>query len=102
MAENALQGWPGGCNANHPVEPVFRVNRHFVREAPFMRFLAGTVLLLFVLGFIGSTGGQQKPAKDPNIADTPPLAAAEQQKLFHLPKGFVIELVAADPQINKP
>jgi putative heme-binding domain-containing protein len=36
------------------------------------------------------------------IAPTPPLSPAEQQKKFHLPPGFRIELVAAEPQIRKP
>lgn len=36
------------------------------------------------------------------IAETEPLTAVEQQKLFHLPPGFVIELVAAEPDVRKP
>lgn len=39
---------------------------------------------------------------NPHIAATPPLAPEEQVKKFHLPPGFVIELVAAEPKINKP
>src|SRR5262245_10266705 len=42
------------------------------------------------------------PAQNPNIVATPPLAPEEQVKKFHLPPGFVIELVAAEPKINKP
>ena len=45
----------------------------------------------------------------PLFADDPPLVApegprspAEQQKMFHLPPGFEITLVAAEPQIRKP
>lgn len=40
--------------------------------------------------------------KNPHIAATPPLPPEEQLKKFHLPPGFVIELVAAEPNIKKP
>ncbi|MFO0967698.1 MAG: PVC-type heme-binding CxxCH protein [Gemmataceae bacterium] len=40
--------------------------------------------------------------RNPHIADTPPLRPEAQVKTFHLPPGFVIELVAADPDIKKP
>jgi putative heme-binding domain-containing protein len=39
---------------------------------------------------------------DQLVADTPALTPAEQQKRFHLPPGFAIQLVAAEPDINKP
>ncbi len=39
---------------------------------------------------------------NPHIASTPPLAPEEQLKKFQLPRGFVIELVAAEPKIKKP
>ena len=45
------------------------------------------------------------PAEDPfrsNVRPTEPLTAAEQQKTFHLPPGFEIQLVAAEPDIQKP
>src|SRR5688572_3289090 len=31
-----------------------------------------------------------------------PFAPAEQQRMFHVPPGFEVELVAAEPQISKP
>src|SRR5262245_51464565 len=43
--------------------------------------------------------------KDPfaeNVRTTPWLKPEEQQKTFHLPPGFDIQLVAAEPDINKP
>jgi putative heme-binding domain-containing protein len=40
--------------------------------------------------------------QNPNVAATPPLSPKEQLKKFHLPPGFVIELVAAEPKIKKP
>src|SRR5689334_12882870 len=64
-----------------------------------MRFILriGTLLVLF-----GQPSFLVAQQKDPNIADTPPLTPAEQVKKFHLPPGFVMELVAAEPDINKP
>lgn len=44
-------------------------------------------------------------AADPfaeNIRKTEPLPPAQQQKMFHLPPGFEIQLVAAEPAIAKP
>jgi putative heme-binding domain-containing protein len=44
-----------------------------------------------------------RPAQaDPNIVDAPPLSPAEQLKKFHLPPGFEIQLVAAEPEVRKP
>ena len=37
-----------------------------------------------------------------HVRTTEPLTAAEQQKTFHLPPGFEIQLVAAEPEIQKP
>ncbi len=36
------------------------------------------------------------------IAKTPPLSPEEEREKFHLPPGFEIQLVAAEPDINKP
>ncbi len=36
------------------------------------------------------------------VAETEPLTPAEQQKKFHLPPGFEIELVASEPTVHKP
>lgn len=36
------------------------------------------------------------------VAPTEPISAEEQQKLFHLPPGFEIQLVAAEPEVHKP
>jgi putative heme-binding domain-containing protein len=41
-------------------------------------------------------------AAQPPVATTDPLSPAEEQKKFHLPPGFEIELVAAEPDVNKP
>lgn len=36
------------------------------------------------------------------VAPTEALTPAEEQKLFHLPPGFEIQLIAAEPEIHKP
>ena len=36
------------------------------------------------------------------VAETPPLSPDEQLKKFHLPPGFRIELIAAEPDVPKP
>ncbi|MFO0951792.1 MAG: PVC-type heme-binding CxxCH protein [Isosphaeraceae bacterium] len=36
------------------------------------------------------------------VASTPPRTPAEEKALFHLPEGFVAELVASEPEIHKP
>jgi putative heme-binding domain-containing protein len=38
----------------------------------------------------------------PHIADSEPLSPAEQQKRFHVPPGFEVQLVAAEPDVCKP
>jgi putative heme-binding domain-containing protein len=38
----------------------------------------------------------------PNIVEAPPLSPRGQLKTFHLPPGFEIQLVAADPDVHKP
>lgn len=43
------------------------------------------------------------PADSPQlVAPTEAISAAEQQKMFHLPPGFEIQLVASEPEIRKP
>ena len=56
------------------------------------------LLLAFglMLSMLGSVHAQ------PLVAPTEALSPAEQQKLFHLPPGFEIQLVAAEPEIAKP
>ena len=64
-----------------------------------MRSLLGAGVALFLsLIVVDSVPSQANK----NVADTPPLSPAEEQKTFKLPPGFVIELVAADPDIHKP
>jgi putative heme-binding domain-containing protein len=49
----------------------------------------------------GDTPGAQDPYGD-FIAKSDPRTPAEEQKCFHLPRGFAIELVASEPAIGKP
>ncbi|MBI1841643.1 MAG: HEAT repeat domain-containing protein [Verrucomicrobia bacterium] len=58
---------------------------------------------IVLLGFAAISG--IAAATDPfaeNVRTTEPLTPAQQQRTFHLPPGFVIELVASEPQIAKP
>src|SRR5437899_7464421 len=62
--------------------------------------VATTVFLVHVLPLGHSQPPQDKYAE--HIAPTGPRTPQEQQKLFHLPPGFEIQLVAAEPDIKKP
>lgn len=57
------------------------------------------VLVLLNSGFVSS--GAEDPFKM-HIRPTDPLTPEEQLKRFHLPEGFKIELVAAEPELRKP
>lgn len=60
-------------------------------------------LALVVVALVSfSSALAQKPNSSPHIVDDPPLTPAEQLKKFHLPPGFEIQLVAAEPEIRKP
>src|SRR5437773_2447420 len=51
-----------------------------------------------------SNFGGLRAAEDPfqmNVRNTEPLTPEEQLKKFHVPPGFEVQLVAADPEINK-
>jgi putative heme-binding domain-containing protein len=70
-----------------------------------MRLLAvgaGCLTLAFLVGI----GVRQAPGRqDPYgqfIARTDPRTPAQEQKCFHLPPGFEIELVASEPAVIKP
>src|SRR5271163_2781437 len=60
-------------------------------------------LVLFVLSLtaIRPTWAQQPPAPK-LVAETEARTPAEERAGFHLPEGFVMELVASEPEINKP
>ncbi len=63
------------------------------------------LLLVGLLVFNNSTQGQvdrRGQRVRPFIVEEPPRSAEEQVKLFHLPDGFRIELVASEPAIINP
>jgi putative heme-binding domain-containing protein len=41
-------------------------------------------------------------SRDPNVASTPPRTPEDERRAFHLPPGFEVQLVAAEPDIHKP
>lgn len=57
-------------------------------------------LLLFIAAQLAPARAEEPASR--LMAAMPPLSPAAQQALFHLPSGFEIELVAAEPQIRKP
>src|SRR5438132_13125830 len=70
-----------------------------------MRFaiVSASALVLAVYGLSSSSysRGSQDPYGD-FVAKSGPKTPAEEQKCFHLPPGFDIELVASEPAIGKP
>jgi putative heme-binding domain-containing protein len=65
-----------------------------------MRFIS-LCLPTLLLGFLAlAARSEDKP--DPNVASTPHRTPEEERKLFRLPHGFEIQLVAAEPDIHKP
>ena len=68
-----------------------------------MRFVLCLGLVLTVgLGLIEKPAFSQQPAPVENVSSFPPRTAAEEQKALHAPTGFEIQLVASEPEINKP
>jgi putative heme-binding domain-containing protein len=71
-------------------------------EAP-MRYAVLSVVTLPLLFLAGIGFSQDK--KDPyaeHIAQTDPRKPADEQKAFHVPEGFEVQLIASDPDIHKP
>src|SRR6266511_3596693 len=61
--------------------------------------------LLHAFALASCLGPLATRAADPfaeNVRSTDPLPPEEQQKKFHLPPGFEIQLVAAEPDLRKP
>src|SRR5579884_2601877 len=63
----------------------------------FIRFCFSAMLLTLVC-----VVARSENVADPNVASTPHRTPEEERKLFHLPPGFEIQLVAAEPDIHKP
>src|SRR5438067_13272338 len=62
---------------------------------------ASLLWVAFLVGAGNDSWASQEPYGD-FIAKSPPRTPAEEQKCFHLPPGFEIELVASEPAIGKP
>lgn len=60
------------------------------------------VAALFVLAFHPHTSFAQKPAPVENVSTFEARTPADEQKALHVPPGFEVQLVAAEPQIHKP
>ena len=77
-----------------PFDPLFFNGRSLAVKHLFVLAALGFALLFPVTTF-----GQ--PPR-PFVVEDPPRSPGEQQKLFHLPDGFRIELVASEPEIINP
>jgi putative heme-binding domain-containing protein len=75
------------------------------RRKAFYRWRVHTRFVLPSLGALVVTLSVARAANDPfaeNVRTTDPLPAEEQQRKFHAPPGFEVQLVAAEPQLRKP
>src|SRR4051812_2302383 len=66
---------------------------------------ASCFLLTFASALFALTNSARCQLKDgdfPNVATEDPLAPEGQLKKFHLPPGFEIQLVCAEPDVRKP
>ncbi len=61
----------------------------------------GSRVITVVVGLLCWTPAARAVAQ-PLVAPSEALSPAEQQKKFHLPPGFEIQLVASEPEIHKP
>jgi putative heme-binding domain-containing protein len=83
------------------------VGKHgiFITRETLMRSCFVGLALAGLTLFVGVSSGKKKEPKyppSPDVASTDPRTPAEEQKGFHLPPGFEIQLVAAEPDIRKP
>ncbi|MDR3623282.1 MAG: c-type cytochrome [Paludisphaera borealis] len=70
-----------------------------------MRSVRVLGFLLLALGAVAGMVGEldaQTPAPVENVSTLPPRSPQEEQKALHVPPGFEVQLVAADPDIQKP
>lgn len=95
-----------GCVVLHPplvMRSVAAITRNRMEIASMMllRLTRLGGLILFLLAAQTAALAQEDPFQA-LVRPTPPLSPAEQQQTFRVPDGFVIELVAAEPDILKP
>ncbi len=60
------------------------------------------LVAFFFLGFGEKVVRAQKPAPVENVSTLPHRTPAEELKALHVPPGFEVQLVAAEPDIQKP
>jgi putative heme-binding domain-containing protein len=65
-----------------------------------MRSVTLCIVVLLSALFTAIARSENKP--DPNVAATPHRTPEQERKLFRLPPGFEVQLVAAEPDIHKP
>lgn len=85
--------------------PILRGWRFFMVQFVFLPARMKDLLVIqfarnFAVCLLALLGSSQ--AQTQHVAPTDALPAAEQQKAFHLPDGFEIQLVAAEPDIGQP
>ncbi|HZW31977.1 MAG TPA: dehydrogenase, partial [Isosphaeraceae bacterium] len=70
----------------------------------FPRAFGRRLALAVFVSAVGPAGAvsAQSPAPVENVSSFPPRSPAEERKALHLPPGFEIQLVAAEPEIHKP
>ncbi|MHB1425009.1 MAG: PVC-type heme-binding CxxCH protein [Gemmataceae bacterium] len=63
-----------------------------------------SVILRVAVSFLAlvAVAARSENPPDPNVASTPHRTPEEERKLFRLPPGFEVQLVAAEPDIHKP
>src|SRR5947199_7365317 len=74
-------------------------------KLPNANFKLAICILQFAFCFFQSGAGRLLAQKDPYaefIAQTNPRTPEEERKGFHLPPGFEVQLVAAEPDVRKP
>src|SRR4051812_742969 len=76
------------------------------RRGSWMRMKLRILVALIAVSMTTTTALAVKgPADDPfaqNVRTPDPKSPADEQKVFHLPSGFEIQLVASEPDIGKP
>jgi hypothetical protein len=68
----------------------------------FRRRFARWVGRVVILGFLGGMATVKATPFTEFVRKTEPLTPEQEQKSFHLPPGFEIQLVASEPEIGKP
>lgn len=73
-----------------------------MQRTNFVTTLGPACVVAFAFLHLAASWSSVGRAEESHIAEAPPLTPQEQLKRFHLPPGFEIQLVAAEPDIQKP